>query len=64
MFLYFMVNELSQYDMGIAFKQNCVRKYWTLITMEHTETKDIHDYVINLNKWLKKKPIQWEKCRV
>jgi hypothetical protein len=33
-----MVNELSQYDMGIAFKQMWVRKYWTLTTMEHMET--------------------------
>jgi len=46
-----MVNELSQYDMGIAFKQKWVRKYWTLTTMEHMETKEIHNYVINLNKW-------------
>jgi hypothetical protein len=45
-----MVNELSQYDMGIAFKQKWVRKYWILI-MEHMETKEIHNYVINLKKW-------------
>jgi hypothetical protein len=47
-----MVKELSQYDMGIAFKQKWVKKYWTLTTMEqHMETKEIHNYVINLNKW-------------
>jgi hypothetical protein len=46
-----MVNELSQYDMDIAFKQMWVRNYWTLTTMEHMETMDIHNYVIDLNKW-------------
>jgi hypothetical protein len=46
-----MVNELSQYDTGIAFKQKCVKKYWTLTTMEHMETKDIHNFVIDQNKW-------------
>jgi hypothetical protein len=46
-----MLNELSQCDMGIAFKQKRVRKYWTLATMEHMETKYIHNYVIDLNKW-------------
>jgi hypothetical protein len=49
-----MVNELSQYDMGITFKQKWVRKYWTLTTIEHMEnmeTKDIHNYVIDLKKW-------------
>ncbi len=45
-----MDNEISQYDMGIKFKQKCVRKYITLTTMKHMETKDIHNYVINLNK--------------
>jgi hypothetical protein len=45
-----MVNELSQYDMGSAFKQKWVRKYLTLTTMEHVETKEIHNYVINLIK--------------
>jgi hypothetical protein len=45
-----MVNELSQYDIGIAFKQKWVRKYSTLTTIEHTETKEIHNYAINLNK--------------
>jgi hypothetical protein len=50
-FLWFMVNELSQYDMGITFKRKWVRKYWTLISMEHMETKEIHNYVIDLNKW-------------
>ncbi len=49
-FLCFMVNELSQYDMGIAFKQKWVKKYSILTTMEHMETKDIHNYVIDLNK--------------
>jgi hypothetical protein len=43
--------ELSQYDMGITFKQKWVRKYWPLTTMEHMETKEIHNYVIDLNKW-------------
>ncbi len=47
-----MVNELSQYDMGITFKQKWVKKYETLMTMEHMETKEIHNnYVIDLNKW-------------
>jgi hypothetical protein len=44
-----MVNELSQYDTG--FKEKWVRKYWTLITMEHMEIKEIHNYVINLTRW-------------
>jgi hypothetical protein len=30
-----MVNELSQYDTSIAFKQKWVKKYLTLKTMEH-----------------------------
>jgi hypothetical protein len=47
-----MVNELSKYDMGIAFKQKWVKKYWTLTTMEHMETKEFHDYVINIKKIL------------
>jgi hypothetical protein len=59
-----MVNELSQYDMGIAFKQKGVRKYWTLTTMGHMETKEIHNYVIDLNKWSNKKPIQWAKFKI
>jgi len=46
-----MVNELSQYDMSIAFKLMWVKKYLTLTTMEQMETKDIHNYVIDLNKW-------------
>jgi hypothetical protein len=46
-----MVNELSQYDLGIAFKQKWVRKYWTLPTMEHMETKWDSQFVIDLNKW-------------
>jgi hypothetical protein len=46
-----MVNELSQYDTCIAFKQKWVKTYWTLITMEHMETKDNHNYGIDLNKW-------------
>ncbi len=46
-----MVNELSQYDMGIAFKQKWVRKYWTLINMEHMKISDIHNYAIDLNNW-------------
>jgi hypothetical protein len=50
-----MVNELSQYDTSIAFKQKWVRKYWILTTMEHMETKDIQNYVINLNNWSDKK---------
>jgi hypothetical protein len=44
-----MVNELSQYDTGIAFKQKWVRKYWTLTT--YMETKEIHNYVIDVNTW-------------
>jgi hypothetical protein len=46
-----MVNELSQYDMGITFKQKWAKKYWILTTMEHMEIKEIHNYVIDLNKW-------------
>jgi hypothetical protein len=46
-----MVNELSQYDMGIAFQQKWVKKYWILTTMEHMEIKEIHNYVIHLKKW-------------
>jgi len=34
--------------MGITFKQKWVRKYWTFTIMEHMETKDIHNYVIDL----------------
>ncbi len=50
-FVCFMVNELSQYDMGITFKQKWVKKYSILATMEHMETKNIHNYVRDLNKW-------------
>jgi hypothetical protein len=32
--------------------------------MEHMETKEIHDYAININNWLDKKPMQWAKSRV
>jgi hypothetical protein len=46
-----MVHELSQYDTCITFKQKWVKKYWTLTTMEQMETKDIHNYVVDLNKW-------------
>jgi len=46
-----MIIELSQYDMGTTFKLKWVKKYWTSTTMEHMETKDIHNYVINLDKW-------------
>jgi hypothetical protein len=49
--LCFMVNELSQYDLGITFKQKWVRKYWPLTTIKDMETKEIHNYVIDLNKW-------------
>jgi hypothetical protein len=59
-----MVNELSPYDMGIAFKQKWVMKYWTLTIIKHMETKEIHNYVINLNNWSDKKPIQWAKFKV
>jgi hypothetical protein len=50
-YICFMVNELSQYDTGSAFKQKWVGKYWILTTMKHMETKEIHNYVITLNKW-------------
>jgi hypothetical protein len=50
-----MVNELSQNDTGIAFKQKWVKKYWTLMTMGHMETKEIDNYAIDLNNWLDKK---------
>jgi hypothetical protein len=46
-----MVNELSQFDMGITFKQKWAKKYWTLATMKHMKTNEIHNYAINLNKW-------------
>jgi hypothetical protein len=36
--------------MGITFKQKWVRKYETLATMKHMETKENHNCVINLNK--------------
>jgi hypothetical protein len=48
-----MVNELSQYVMGIAFKQKWVKKYWTLTTMEHMETKEIDNYVIDVKQVIK-----------
>jgi hypothetical protein len=51
MFLCFMVNELSHYDMGIVYKQKWVKKYWTLTIVEHMETKEIHNHVANLKKW-------------
>ncbi len=44
-----MVNELSQYDINIAFKQKWVKIYIVLTTMEHMETKEIHNFVIDLN---------------
>jgi hypothetical protein len=44
-----MVNEISQYDTSIAFKQKWVKKYWILTTMEHMEIKEIHNYAIDLN---------------
>jgi len=44
-----MVNELSPYDMSISFKQKWVKKYWTLTIIKHMETKEIHNYVIDLN---------------
>jgi hypothetical protein len=59
-----MVNELSQYDIGIAFKQKWIIKYWTLRIMKCMETKDFHNYVIDINNWLDIKPIQWAKSRV
>jgi hypothetical protein len=59
-----MVHELSQYDTCITFKQKWVKKYLTLTTMEQMETKEIHNYVIDLNKWWDKKPIQWAKSKV
>jgi hypothetical protein len=46
-----MLNEFSQYDVNIAFKQMWVKKYWTLTTMNHVETKEIHNYVIDIKKW-------------
>jgi hypothetical protein len=49
---------------GIAFKQKCVRKYWPLTTIEHMETKEIHNYVIDLNKCSNKKSIQWAKSTI
>jgi hypothetical protein len=36
--------------MGIAFKQKWVKKFLTLTIMEHIETKEIRNYVIDLNK--------------
>jgi hypothetical protein len=32
--------------------------------MEHMETKEIHNYGIDLNKWKEKKPIQWANFRI
>jgi hypothetical protein len=45
-----MVNELSQYDTGITFKQKWVRKYKILTTTRHMKIKEIHNFVIDLNK--------------
>ncbi len=59
-----MVNELSQYDLGIAFKQKWVRKYWTLPTMEHMETKGDSQLCYRSKQVIKPKPIQWAKSRV
>jgi len=36
--------------MGITFKQKWHRKYSSLTTMEHMEIKEIHNYVIDINK--------------
>jgi hypothetical protein len=63
-FLCFMVTELSQYHTCIAFKQKWVRKDWTLTTMEQMETREIHNYVININKWYDQKLIQWAKFKI
>jgi hypothetical protein len=46
-----MINELSQYDIGIAIKQKWARKYWNLTILEHMETKEIYNYVIDIIKW-------------
>jgi hypothetical protein len=59
-----MVNELSPYDIGITFKQMWVTKYWALTTTKHMETKEIHNYVIDLNNWWNKKPLQSAKFKV
>jgi len=32
--------------------------------MDHMETKEIHNYVINLNKWSNKKLVQWAKFKI
>ncbi len=58
-----MVNGLSQYDIGIAFKQKWIRKYWTLTIMKHMETKYFRNYVIDINNWSNKTPIQWAKFK-
>jgi len=54
----FMDNELSKYDIGIIYFLKWARNYWTLIIMEHMETKEIHNHVID------QKPIQWAKSKV
>jgi hypothetical protein len=58
-----MVNGLSQYDIGIPFKQKWIRKYWTLTIMKHMETKYFRNYVIDIINWSNKTPIQWVKSR-
>jgi hypothetical protein len=32
--------------------------------MEHMETKEIHNYVIDPNMWKNQNPTQWAKSRV
>jgi hypothetical protein len=32
--------------------------------MEHIETNEIHNYVIDLNNWLNKKLTEWVKFKV
>jgi len=45
-----MVNELSQCNTCIiTFKQKWIKIYWILTTMEHMETKETHNYAIDLN---------------
>jgi len=45
-----MVNELSQYDTNIAFNKSGLGNIELLTIMEQMETKEIHNYIINLNK--------------
>jgi hypothetical protein len=49
--LCFIINEVSEYNTNIAFKQKWVWKHWILTNMKQMKTKKIHNYAIDLNNW-------------